>query len=49
MPRNARGQYTTGRRRSTRRGLFMGRDPIEGTEENGVVTGETMVLGAPLD
>ena len=44
MARAANGRFTTARRRR-RPGLFMGRDPITGTEENGVVTGETIVLG----
>ena len=45
MPRNRLGQFTA-RRRTVRTGLFAGREPITGTEENGVVSGETVVLGA---
>ena len=47
MPRNRLGQFTA-RRRTVRTGLFAGREPITGTEENGVVSGETVVLGAEL-
>lgn len=48
MARNALGQYTrrASRRRSTRIGpRFLGAGPLQGTEENGVVTGDPIVLG----
>jgi hypothetical protein len=46
MARNSLGQYTR-RRRSTQaeRNRFLGKPQIEGIEENGVTSGETVVLG----
>jgi hypothetical protein len=47
MARNALGQFTRRRRTTSagRRRLGFPGNPVEGTEESGVVTGEPIVLG----
>jgi hypothetical protein len=47
MARNALGQFTRRRRTTSagRRRLGFPGNPVEGTEESGVVTGETITLG----